>query len=99
MAKVFYRLLRKIRRNKLNEKLGKADEARALSQKLCHPEQSVLERILKENVLQNCKVTIQDVKRAEKIYGKSIPATKGRSVLVHHPSYIHTDLHYHRFLA
>lgn len=34
---------------------------------------------LKENVLQNCKVTIQDVKRAGKIYGKSIPATKGRS--------------------
>ena len=59
--------------------IRKADEARQLSRVLCHPEQSVLERMIKNNVLQNCNVTIQDVKRAEKIYGKSIPATKGRS--------------------
>lgn len=38
--------------------IRKADEARNLSRFLCHPEQSVLERMIRENVLQNCNVTI-----------------------------------------
>ena len=59
--------------------IRKADEARQLSRVLGHPEQSVLERMIKHNVLQNCTVTVQDVNRAAKIYGRSIPAIKGRS--------------------
>jgi len=78
-GKGFLQTVEENKKKYTQREIRKADEARALRRKLCHPEQSVSERMLKENVLQNCKVTIQDVKRAEKIYGKSIPATKGRS--------------------
>ena len=66
--------------------IRKADEARHLSRVLGHPEQSVLERMIKHNVLQNCTVTIQDVKRAEKIYGRSIPGRSKRTETARLPS-------------
>jgi Reverse transcriptase (RNA-dependent DNA polymerase). len=57
----------------------KAIKARQLSRLMCHPEQSLLIRMIKDNSLQNCTITPDDVRRAEKIFGKSIPATKGRT--------------------
>ena len=59
-----------------------ADLARELSRKLLHPASTKMHTILSKNQLLNCPVTLADAKRADHIYGPSIPSLRGRTTRV-----------------
>lgn len=54
-----------------------ADAARAFSRTIGRPSQAELEFIISHNLVLNCPVTIDDVKRAFFIYGPDIASVKG----------------------
>jgi hypothetical protein len=56
-----------------------ADRARALYKKIGRPSQQHFEHILRNNIIRNCPVTVDDAKRAIVIYGPDVPALKGKS--------------------
>jgi len=59
-----------------------ADLARELSRKLLHPASTKLHTILSKSQLLNCPVTLADAKRADYVYGPSIPSLRGRTTRV-----------------
>ena len=69
-----------------------ADLARELYQKIGRPSQKHFEHILRNNLIRNCPITVDDAKRALMIYGPDVPALKGkttkdRSKTQHVPSF------------
>ena len=57
-----------------------ADKAVSLQAKLAYPSKQALKWVIQSNQIQNCPVTVRDVEVAEQIYGKSVPALKGKTV-------------------
>jgi hypothetical protein len=57
-----------------------AREARALYGKVGHPSIRDFKAMIANNMITNCPVTVNDVDRAEHIYGKDIAALKGKTV-------------------
>ena len=57
-----------------------ADKAVSLRAKLACPSEQALKWVIQSNQIQNCPVTVCDVEVAEQIYGKSVPALKGKTV-------------------
>ena len=83
-----------------------ADRARDLYAKIGRPSQERFEKILSENSIINCPVTVSDAKRVLTIYGPEVAVIKGRSTKqkpsvvpifkpISLPSYI---LKYHRVI-
>ena len=57
-----------------------ADRAVSLQAKPAYPSKQALKWVIQSNQIQNCPVTVRDVEVAEQIYGKSVPALKGKTV-------------------
>lgn len=57
-----------------------ADEARILYRKLGHPSEEFFQHMLKNNLIRNCPVTLDDPQRAFNIYGPHITTLKGKTV-------------------
>ena len=57
----------------------KADEAIALNRRINHAASEKFERILKDNLILNCPLTVGDARRSQKIYGPPLPPIKGRT--------------------
>ena len=57
-----------------------AERARKLCRQLGHPSEAHFARILSNNLIRNCPVTVDDAKRAVMIYGPDIASLKGKSV-------------------
>lgn len=53
--------------------------AQDISKLLFHPAQSRYEKIIGGNFISNLPITLADVRRAERIYGPSVPSIKGRT--------------------
>ena len=56
------------------------DNARALYRKLGHPSEKEYQHILESNFILNCPITVDDAKRALKIYGAAVSTLKGKTV-------------------
>ena len=70
-----------ITNNKLGynkKQIDRAIKARQLHQELGWPSTQDLKKYIKTNYLKNCKVTVDDVDRAELIYGKPTPILQGK---------------------
>ena len=54
-------------------------EARKLYQIIGTPSIKDFKAIVQGNLIKNCPITIDDINLAEKIFGKDIPAIKGKT--------------------
>ena len=61
--------------------IEQAKIAREFQAKVGHPSTQDLKSIVKSNLIVNCPVTAEDIDRAEKIYGPSVPILKGDKLL------------------
>ena len=59
--------------------IEQAKAARDFQAKVGHPSTQDLKSIVKSNLIVNCPVTPEDIGRAEKIYGPSVPILKGKT--------------------
>jgi hypothetical protein len=59
-----------------------ADDARALQQEMGWPSNTAFKNIIKNNLITNTEVTIDDVNRAELIYGTAMPLLQGKMTRV-----------------
>ena len=69
-----------------------ADWARDLYIKLGRPSQRRFEHILRQRLINNCPVTVEDAQRARHIYGPDIAVLKGKTTrkkLQHQPDQVH----------
>src|SRR6056300_1048521 len=57
----------------------KADEAVVLNRKTNHMAKDKFVRVIQNNFIRNCPVTVGDIKRPHAIYGPPIPPIKGRT--------------------
>ena len=89
-----YSLMQSVEENKqlfTHKQLKAADAARELSRKLGRPSKKNFECIIATNLINNCPITLDDVRRAELIYGPDIATLKGHttkkpgSILPHLP--------------
>jgi AAA ATPase containing von Willebrand factor type A (vWA) domain len=62
-----------------HREIQSAKAAQDVSKLLLHPAQSRIEKIVKGNFIANLPITLADVRRAERIYGPSVPSIKGRT--------------------
>ena len=60
--------------------LATARSARDLYSKVGHPSVQDFKAMIKNNLILNCPVTLDDIERASKIYGANIAALKGKTV-------------------
>ena len=61
------------------QQLSQAKAARDFQGKVGHPSTTDLKNIIRLNLISNCPVTAEDLDRAEKIYGPSLPSLKGKT--------------------
>jgi hypothetical protein len=59
--------------------LEQAKTARDLQAKVGNPSIQDLKAIIQSNLIVNCPITAEDIDRAEKIYGPSVPILKGKT--------------------
>ena len=59
--------------------IEQAKTARDFQSRVGHPSTQDLKSIVKSNLIVNCPVTAEDIDRAEKIYGPSVPILKGKT--------------------
>ena len=57
----------------------KADEAVVLHRRTNHMAEEKFSRVVKDNWIRNCPITVGDVRRSHKIYGPPLPPVKGRT--------------------
>ena len=57
-----------------------ADRARSLQQLLWWPSESDFKKLVTTNILHNCRVTPDDIRRARIIYGPALPTLKGKMI-------------------
>ena len=72
-----------------------ADRARSLYRKLGRPSEAAFRQWLRQNLIHDCPITIDDAKRALAIYGPDTATLKGKTtqtVAPHVPSYRRVDL-------
>ena len=55
-----------------------AEESRRLQQLIGWPSTTTFKRIVAQNMLRNCPITVDDILRAEAIFGKPTPLCKGK---------------------
>jgi hypothetical protein len=63
-----------------NRQIDAANVARDLYRKLGRPSESKFEEIITKNLIRNCPITIDDVRRAMLIYGPDAAILKGKTV-------------------
>ena len=61
------------------QQLAQAKAARDFQGKVGHPSTTDLKNIIRLNLISNCPVTTEDLDRAEKLYGPSLPWLKGKT--------------------
>ena len=71
------------------------DEARDLQQLLVWPSDQQLTKILQDNLIINCHLTSDDVKRATAIYGPVISILKGKMIRAHAKHVKHKKISVH----
>ena len=54
-----------------------ADTSRDIQQYLHYPSTSILKQYVNENLINNCKITADDINRAEIVYGPAVPYIQG----------------------
>jgi hypothetical protein len=59
--------------------LDRAKEARSLYAKVGHPSTKDFKAMVRNNMIMNCPINVDDIERAEKVYGKNIAALKGKT--------------------
>jgi hypothetical protein len=77
-----YTLVNTVHNNKqlfVAREIDMADKARELYRKLGRPSQHTFEEVLKNNLITNCPVTVDDAKRALIIYGPDLATLKGKT--------------------
>ena len=57
-----------------------ADRARVLQGRLGWPSDQLFKEAIRDNLVMNADITVDDINRAEAIYGKSVPLIKGKMV-------------------
>lgn len=57
----------------------KADEAIVLHRRTNHMAKDKFVRVIQQNLIRNCPLTVGDVRRSNKIYGPALPTIKGRT--------------------
>ena len=78
-----YSLLTTVRANKeffSPREIERADKARLLQSQLAWPSTSDFKTYVRDNLLLNCPITIEDISRAEAIYGPQVPILRGKKV-------------------
>ena len=70
----------------------KADEAILLNRQTNHMAEEKFVRVVKDNWIRNCPVTVGDVRRSHKIYGPPLPPVKGRARYQSSPRVKETDI-------
>ena len=73
-----------------NNEMADADKALYYQELLGWPSMSVFKEYIKNNLIQNCDVTVDDIARSKQIYGKAVPEIKGKMRRVGPVS--HTDV-------
>ena len=77
-----FSFLNTVSSNKQNFKqreIKKADDAIVLNRNVNHPAEDKFVRVVKDNLIRNCPLTVGDVRRSHKIYGPPLPPIKGRT--------------------
>ena len=64
-----------------------ADKSRQIQQQIGWPSTPAFKKILEKNLLLNCPITVEDVQRAEYIYGPAVPLIKGTMTRALPPKY------------
>jgi hypothetical protein len=83
-----YSLLSTVAANKefyTSNEIKGANSARALQQTIGWPSTSTFKTIIKHNLIRNSSVTIDDINRAELIYGTATPLLQGKMTRIHPP--------------
>ena len=78
-----FTLIRTVQQNKAGysqRQLATARRARDLYSKVGHPSVQDFKAMIKNNLILNCPLTLDDIERASKIYGANIAALKGKTV-------------------
>lgn len=68
--------------NKLNftkRQIKRASVARTLCTTLSYPSWKDFKYIIRSNLIKDCPVTVEDVEISEEIWGKDVPALKGKT--------------------
>jgi hypothetical protein len=76
-----YNLVQSVASNKTfltNNELKDADKALYYQELLGWPSMSAFRGYVKNNLVTNCKITVDDIVRSEQIYGKAVPELKGK---------------------
>ena len=60
------------------EEIDSADKAREYQELLGWHGVDTLKRMITNNELNNCEITVDDVTRAEQLYGPAVPTLKGK---------------------
>ena len=78
-----YSLLTTVKANKeffSPREIERADKARFLQSQLAWPSTSDFKSYVRDNLLLNCPITVQDITRADAIYGPQVPMLRGKKV-------------------
>ena len=89
-----YHFIQRVDQNKAlytHRRIKGADTARRMQASIGYPSTQVFKQIVQNNLMQNCRITSDDISRAERIYGPPPPLLQGKStqskpkpVNVHH---------------
>ena len=78
-----YSLLQTVEANKIKytkREVKSAESARKLMKQLGHPSQQYFEQYLRGNLIRNCPLSVDNIKRASDIFGPEVQSLQGKMV-------------------
>jgi len=78
-----YSFLETVQSNKkffTQQEIEAADEARLLQQRIGWPSTSYFKGVVSKKLIKNCNITVDDINRADIIYGPPVPLLQGKMI-------------------